>query len=366
MDELPLLELFTRLRQAGIPLGIAEYQLALKALKGGFGTEDRTALKRLCQMLWIKSKDDQQIFDFIFTKTISSQPHSKESQPNVKPQSASRSQSRQTSSSTSTQRKKGNTNANTSSLVPELVIAGSDEIQMAQEVRTAIAAVKQVSITKTIRPFVLQSDYFPVTRRQLKQSWRYLRRTVRKGPKIDLDINATVQQIGKQGNFLDVTLIPQRINCTELNLVIDRDGSMVPFHGLSSRLVTTAVQGGKLGKTNIYYFRNCPITYLYRDPLHLDSIVIKDWLGSLYPNTAAVLIFSDGGAARGSCRPQRLQDTETFLKQLRKRVKHVAWLNPVPKKRWQGTTAEIIHQWVPMFEFNRQGLNLAINKLRGR
>jgi uncharacterized protein with von Willebrand factor type A (vWA) domain len=31
------------------------------------------------------------------------------------------------------------------------------------------------------------TDYFPVTRRQMKQSWRYLRRPVREGPLEELD-----------------------------------------------------------------------------------------------------------------------------------------------------------------------------------
>ena len=37
MDELPLLELFTRLREAGVPLGIPDYEAALQALQKGYG-----------------------------------------------------------------------------------------------------------------------------------------------------------------------------------------------------------------------------------------------------------------------------------------------------------------------------------------
>jgi len=37
VDELPLLELFTRLREAGVPLGIPDYEAALQALQKGYG-----------------------------------------------------------------------------------------------------------------------------------------------------------------------------------------------------------------------------------------------------------------------------------------------------------------------------------------
>ena len=44
----------------------------------------------------------------------------------------------------------------------------------------------------------------------------------------------------------------------------------------------------------------------------------------------------------------------------------MAWLNPMPQERWAGTTAEAIAQQVPMFEFNRAGLEQAIGALRGQ
>lgn len=46
-EELPLLDLFTRLREAGLPLGINEYHILLHALQEGFGTTDQEALAEL-------------------------------------------------------------------------------------------------------------------------------------------------------------------------------------------------------------------------------------------------------------------------------------------------------------------------------
>ena len=43
------------------------------------------------------------------------------------------------------------------------------------------------------------------------------------------------------------------------------------------------------------------------------------------------------------------------------------WLNPMPKTRWQGTSAEAIERLVPMYSLeNRAELQYAIDKLRGK
>lgn len=44
-DELPLLDLFNRLREHGLSLGVEEYISLLRTLRAGFGIEDRRALE---------------------------------------------------------------------------------------------------------------------------------------------------------------------------------------------------------------------------------------------------------------------------------------------------------------------------------
>ncbi|MCJ8283715.1 MAG: hypothetical protein MJK14_29035, partial [Rivularia sp. ALOHA_DT_140] len=72
MNELPLQELFTKLREAGLSLGIDEYQLVLRSLQAGFGIADRAALKRLCQTLWVKSAEEKSILNYYFEQIIGS------------------------------------------------------------------------------------------------------------------------------------------------------------------------------------------------------------------------------------------------------------------------------------------------------
>ncbi len=67
----------------------------------------------------------------------------------------------------------------------------------------------------------------------------------------------------------------------------------------------------------------------------------------------------------GEANPARIEETQKFLAGLKQQVRYVAWLNPMPKARWTGTSAEAIAQLIPMFEIDRKGLDGAIEALRG-
>lgn len=458
-QELPLQTLFTRLQEAGLPLGVDEYQLAIKGLQAGFGLPDNASLARLCKTLWVKSQEDQPIFDYHFEQLFSTSPKPTPSpvspqylnlqawqkQVDVTTQITEQTnrytrfgviisillgvlclvilwqipdaiklinplpQSGETSppeapppiepdeplpplpepkrwpwwgillavivagggiilarwifKRIATQQKSQSpvfSNENESPIKD--IQAIQDEVRLAQVMQQV--SENKPSLQKTY--VVKNSDYFPVTSRQLKQGWRYLRRSVREGPKTELDIEATVNQIGQQGMLMEAVMVPPRINKTELLLLIDHDGSMVPFHALSRRLAETAVRAGRLGNAGIYYFHNCPVKYLFHDVLFQNSESIGDFLNITCSPKTTVLIFSDGGAARGGFNPKRLQLTADFLGQLRQRVKYVAWLNPLSQKRWTQTTAGAIADLIPMFEVSRQGFQSSIDVLRGR
>ena len=453
-QDLPLLELFSQLRECGLPLGIGEYQLALKAWQAGYGTADRAALERLCRTLWVKSPEESEIFAAQFNRLI-------QQGPNL-----------QLPAESTLRRSpwfwpKAMTLAGLvgSSLIIALSLlnlrkefnSGLGRLPLQLEVQSAILYETARPPTQSpgpygsarpptiapdtaeptlngenqgpdIAPIMIQrpdiapimivqpvpipwwqqswlivwgalwllsgaawwglkfwsslaqhpgrkaqpdltlalnqhihdevqlarlsqamptGDYLPVTGRQMKQSWRYLRRMVRQGPPTDLDIEATVQAVGRQGLLLAPVFRARRVNRAEVLLLIDQDGSMVPFHGLSQRLVATALQGGRLTQASVYYFHNCPVGVLFHDPYAQSADPVDRVLQSLSSDYAGVL-------------------TEAFLRQAFQRVRYVAWLNPMPQERWAGTTAEAIAQQVPMFEFNRAGLEQAIGVLRGQ
>jgi uncharacterized protein len=449
-SNLPLLELFTKLQDAGFSLGIDEYKLALKSLQGGFGVRDKVTLKSLCQTLWVKSTAEKLIFEYYFNELIVEEVDNKNINnseiPTKKYQqwklysilrntilgifligitlaiTTSNKQSTQTQNPiptvtptltpsqlpqpTQNQANQNQTQQNwillillfiitlTSSywlfrwLIPRLTKQKFTQIQTASQADSVSKSwfsgnsnrkvVEEIKIDIPFQPaittnnmmsnhdFLLTKDYLPITQRQMKQIWRYFRRMVREGIPTELDIAATVDDIGRKGLLLKPILIPRRVNKSELILLIDQDGSMVPFGALSHQLIETAMRGGRLGNSGTYYFHNCPIEYLYQDSNHLEAELISNILNRICSDKTAILIFSDAGAARGGYNEERYNLTKEFINQVKKRVRYIAWLNPVPRKRWLGTTASEIASLVPMFEFKRQDLLDTINVLRGR
>ncbi|NEQ87468.1 MAG: hypothetical protein F6K26_47890 [Moorea sp. SIO2I5] len=442
VNDLPLMELFEKLQDAGLPLGIGEYEALLRALQAGFGIPDREALARLCCTLWVKSEEEKHIFDKYFDKffkefipnSIVLDNDEGDSQENnylsrisywfigvgvviigigitfdiiplikLQPEKQEVIQEKEKKPETLPTNPNGiainnfenNTNNKNNSIWPVILTIGGGSLltvwvfwniiksrNRPQETLfkpvVMIPGVDEVQIAKTVRQssrktkpgfsdrIVITTGYSPVTRRQMKQSWRYLRGLVREGAKTELDIEATVNQIGRQGLLLEPVFISPRVNRTELLLLIDQGGSMIPFHRLSDRLTETALQTGRWGKTTIYYFHNCPVDYLYHDRDQLEAESISRILSQLAVQWTVVLMFSDGGAARGGLNPQRIELTKAFLGQLKQQVRAMAWLNPMPCNRWTGTTAGEIRPLVPMFEFSREGLQNAINVLRVR
>lgn len=355
----PLLGLFLRLREAGLPLGIDEYLLAVRGLQAGFGQPDRNALRRFCAALWVKSADDERLFATHFDKalTAAASYEADSRLPVDKLDAASEVSPSRTDTDVETAPSGQGLPVQLSVLARQV----DDEVQ-------AAAAVAQVAPSDTEAHgarYLLMSDYLPVTKRQMKQSWRFLRQQVREGPLEEVDVEATIDQICREGFLVEPVRVPRRTNRAELVLLTDTHGSMVPFHALGRRLIQTAERGGRLGRAGVFYFHDCPTEFLYSDPARQKGTAIDKWLVSGDLHRSRILFFSDGGAARGQFDRERLALTADFLEKLNRRVRRVAWLNPMPRTRWTATTAEGIARLVPMFEVSQHGLHEAIRVLRG-
>jgi len=447
MSSPPLLELFDRLRLTGLPLGIEEYQLVLKALQGGFGVQDRVALRRLCEKLWAKNEEEKRLLHQYFEELFPTEqevPAPPPVPPPMPPRPIRinpwliggiacgisliavigyvaiypkvgfipiRLPGFPSEKPTPGIPNLSPTPVNPSSPHPDpiqevkqfpfwlrsLLVGGfavsggvlvwflgqgwvkrkptllpdrlSDQVS---EITTTLqdeieAARAQERLTaQTTHRFWIATPGLPATERQMKRSWRYLSRPVREGTPTELDVQATIQQIGRQGWLLEPVLVPPRTNQVALLLLLDRDGSMEPFHALTERLVATAQRGGRFGMTQVYYFHNCPVDYLYRDRLCSEAEPIEAVFESLPLRHLSPLIISDAGAVRGRYNPYRVKKTQEFLRCLYQQVRYAAWLNPLPPTNWEGTTASAISKHIPMFGCDRAGLDGAIEVLRGR
>lgn len=416
--KLPLLQLFNKLVEAGLFLGIEEYEALLHALQRGFGCADSEALARLCKLLWTTSLEQENIFDIYYEEFLNSlepvdisqhtlqrlrasqlvkrQPEVSTKQyedraPNSSAVASFMSQTQTDVSSSSsigdflqlpslfgqpesspkikftkssgyTPEQKERNSGQLSHPSIQFSLESQDDLQTLQALKTFGTDADEAE--RDIKYIMSERYYLPVNKRQLQQNWRTLRWPIREGPLVELDIEGTVEAIGKSGFFLEPILRPRRINQAHLLLLLDYEGSMVPFGVLGRRLALTAIRGGHLKRADIFYFHDCPTQYLYRDPEHQESIELLK-LENLTTSRTAALIFSDAGAARNNFSQKRLDNTIAFLDLLKAQVSYVAWLNPLPVFRWFGNTAQDISQHVPMFPANQRGVIDAIRTLRG-
>lgn len=374
-ESLPLLDLFLRLQALDLPLGIGEYRTFLRAVQLGFGQGGDDELKWLCHALWCNNDQEVRLFNDQFYRWRQEQEARQTAEPAATGQAGqSPVQPEAPGASPQIEGSLEEPTSQSDSMEPPAPAATlqAGQPQPGGIVGPEIAGLQPPEyqplelVGIRLRSFILSGDYFPITPRQLKQSWRYLRSLAREGPATELDVDATIEKVGRSGHLVEPVMRPPRLNQVELLLLIDRDGSMVPFEDLADTLVQTARMGGRLGRAGVYYFHNYPRGVLYQNKAFIHQSTIQQVLDRLPRERTVALIFSDAGAARGGLNSKRFDRTEVFLKQLQTGVRRVAWINPMPRTRWKYTTAGLIWDLVPMFECDRRGFDDAIDMLRGR
>jgi uncharacterized protein len=344
----PLLNrLFYRLRRDGFSLGVSEYLVALEAIVGGWGTQDANALKKLLRSLWCHSLAQQDHLEVIF-RSISAEELQKE----VKsPENTSES-----------------SDFSSSSPNPAPLSLG----EQIPDVRESLTPAPKLSLLPVKSPINLLEQqtedrdfraYYPISRRYMVYSWRYLRRMVADGREDVFDVAATIAEVCEQGFFLEPRYCRRSRNTADLLLLLDQEGSMIPFHRFTRDLVETAQYESNIQQLRVGYFHNLPAKYIYQDPYLTEKVLFESILAAGDSNTS-VLIVSDGGAARGDRRSERFSATDEVLWQIKQHTKLIAWLNPMPPERWQGTTAQFITHLVEMYPLDPHGLNQAIAQIR--
>lgn len=339
---------FSRIRR-DFQLGLSEYLAALEALAGGWGIADEEDLKTVLELLWCHSPGEQEHFRGIFdsvTAAISQRNKQQE-----------RRQQRQDEEDKNR----------------EIIARESASDLEKESERTSLQTAYNLGTAPVRAPFMpaefeetadFQSD-FPLSRRSLLYHWRYLRRPVADGIQDVLDVEATVNQTAGQGFFLHPVYNRREINHAHLLLMVDRNGSMVPFHRFTRELVETAQFESEIERVDVCYFHNIPTKNVYRD-FRLTEPFLKEDIFDSCDSDTSILIVSDGGAARGYRDLARIQETMKVLIALKQRTNHIAWLNPMPEERWLSTSAQMIAYLVPMYGMNQQGFSNAIDTIRGQ
>jgi uncharacterized protein len=414
MKEMPLImsiiwDLFQKLRRRGFAIGIDDYEALQQSLYAGFGWSSRQAFLDLCNSLWAKSLQEQEILTSLFQQIVPDDDLWVYSIPEEStPQLPSQLISLSTSISNDSQQKESQSSENLDSTTEEKDNETSTFIPKT-ELRSGLPPINIEDVSLSKRSFVFVPQ-FPLTYREVAQTWRRLKQPIRMGAATELDIEATIARRGQQGIVTSVVLHPRRRNISRLLLLVDRQGSMAPFHRFCDEVCRAIQEAGRLEETTIYYFHNVPAEGaddLVLEPLSgqlfptLDPILqeikpLKD--GHIYTDRnllspisllkvlenhavgSSVVVLSDAGAARRQYLVRRLLDTIAFMKALHTYSptyvwlnplpkeywrKNTAWLNPLPKEYWRNNTASQIARHIPMFPLDREGMEQAVNVLRG-
>jgi hypothetical protein len=361
---------FHEMRRLGADVSLAEYLQAIEMLRNGVGLEDATLLTQSCRLLWAKSREEQEMFDAAFAEKAA--PKLALLHETVSPvhDPVSPEEDEQES-------------FETADSVHDLVSPEEDMQEFAQpetvtekqdapaEPSYSYVAPLPASPPKLAPPLPMLTNRvyhftprLPLSKSSMIGHWRQLRRMQRTGPVRELDIEATIRDICRYGLLRRPFMQPRAGNMAQLLLLIDQGGSMAPLKMLIEALVESVTRSSLAGKTTLYYFHDCPGHTLYEDNLLGQPVPLEQVLAR-YAHNNHVLIVSDAGAARSHYDDERVRNTRRFLVTLHHYTYLYAWINPVPFSRWRFTTAEDIEQLVPMFPLDREGLDDAIQILRG-
>ena len=365
-----LLGLFRELKANGVPVGVRDYLDGIEALRLGFGQDDRAALRDLAIALWSRSDEERRVinrwFDVLpapddaLAAAIDDQldrldttapehtgtPNAPASRPPAQPGA-------------------GTTPAPATSLSPEATAT------QAERARVSFAAAREGSglpIPRLASAPAIDEDYVLtpqplVSPRDMAVLWRRYRRSTRHGPRTEMDLAATLRERCRRGLLCRPVCRPHRSNSARLLILADASPSMDPWRPFPATLAES-LPLGRLARAEVRYFSNQPRRQLYATPGLTEPETRDDVLRR--HAGAALLVVSDAGSARGALNRRRALQTADFLNEARRHFPATVWLNPMPKRRWAGTTAGLIADGpVPMLPVDAPHLLRAIDILRG-
>ena len=222
------------------------------------------------------------------------------------------------------------------------------------------------------RQFKNLDDQQQIGTRNLKMALRKLRQFARSGSADELDLEDTIRCTAENAGLLDIKMIPERHNATKVLLFLDIGGSMDPYIHLCEQLFSAARSEFK--HLEYFYFHNCVYEKLWRDNQRrfsdtLSTLEIINSYGSDYK----VIFIGDAAMSPyellspyGSVEHMNEEAGEVWLARILNTWSKVVWLNPTPAEHWQYThTTQAIQQQLQghMYPLTLEGMGKAINYL---
>lgn len=356
-EPLPLMDLFEAMRQAlqplGIALGIADYvtlQQALAKGHGGASWDGQTIvswenLRRVTQLLWLKPIPSYDVALKVFDRTFEDYRSS-----------------HQDYFSGEAIEVKSSVIFNSTVTVEEIQWPTIPPRKGYERKTVETGQVKTLGAfqSKSLQDlegqnYILSPQVLPLTLEQVQSHWRSLRQSVREGVKDELDLEATIAQMVDRGVLDDVVWRSRSRQRAELVVLVDDGAAMGPLTWAVEPLIRAVVERW-VAPAQIYRFTSYPDQFLYGWARSREATAIAAVLSRWSRSRTVLLLVSDAGAAMGVVRPERIVGSLAFVERALPCVRQLLWLNPLPRERWVGNSAQAIAaglagRMLPLAEF---------------
>ena len=175
--------------------------------------------------------------------------------------------------------------------------------------------------------------------RNMRVALRRLRRFARTGAADELDLDGTIRETARAG-YLDVKLRPERRNAVKVLLFLDVGGSM-DWHVERAEELFSAARS-EFKHFAHFYFHNCPYERVWTDNRrrHVESTPTLDVIRT-YPADYRVVFVGDAAMSPyeiampgGAVEHWNEEAGKVWVERLTSHFPKVAWLNPVAQAHW--------------------------------
>lgn len=211
----------------------------------------------------------------------------------------------------------------------------------------------------------------PLTKFQMDEALKRLRRMAPTGPKDIINIDKTIYETMRNAGEIEIMFDRRLKDRLKVILMIDNGGwSMDPYIDVVQTLFHYA--SSQFKDLKIYYFHNTIYSRVWADsqrllkPEQVDDFIRRD------PETRLIIVGDASMAPYELMHPNGaiyIDATPTGasierLRFLAKTFRYAVWMNPMPSYEWDyARTTQVIRQIFPMFELTLDGLEKTVQYL---
>ena len=221
------------------------------------------------------------------------------------------------------------------------------------------------------REFKDLDDTVELGTRTMRLALRRLRRFARTGAADELDLDGTIRESARQG-YIDVRLRPERRNAVKVLLFLDVGGSM-DWHVEQVEELFSAARS-EFKHFAHFYFHNCPYEAVWTENRrrHDAATPLVDVIRT-YPSDYRVVFVGDASmspyeiaAPGGSVEHWNEEPGAAWVQRVLAHFPKAVWLNPVPAPQWGYTQSIAMMRRLfsdRMFPLTLEGLDGAMRAL---